>query len=58
MERSSSGQEPTRLPRWEEVARRESSERQVDTVLCAGAAAYGDQNVTQFHCFEISTGIG
>ena len=26
MERSSSGQEPTRLPRWEEVARRESSE--------------------------------
>ena len=32
MEWSSSGQEPTHLPRWEEVARRKPSERQVDTV--------------------------
>ena len=58
MEHSSSGQEPTRLARWEEVARRESSERQADTVLCAGVDAHGDWNVIQFHCFEISPGIG
>ena len=58
MEGSSCGQKPTRLPRWEEVARRESSERQADTMLCAGAAAHGSWNVTQFHCFEISPGIG
>ena len=56
MEWSSSGQEPTHLPRWEKVARRESSERQAEP--CTGAAAHGDQNVTQFHCFEISPGIG
>ena len=34
MERSSSGQEPTHLPRWEEVALRKSSERLADVVLC------------------------
>ena len=55
MEQVSSGQEPTRLPRWEEVARRESSERQAEP--CAGAAVHGDRNVTQFLCFEISPGI-
>ena len=56
MERSSSGQEPTRLPRWEEVARRKSSEQQAEP--CAGAAARGEWNVTQFNCFEISPRIG
>ena len=56
MERSSSGQEPTRLPRWEEVAWRESSEQQADIVLCAGAAAHGDWNVTQFHCLKFRLG--
>ena len=34
------------------------SEQQADTVLCAGADAHGSRNVTQFHCFEISPGIG
>ena len=57
-ERSSSGQESTHLPRWEEVAWRESREGQADTVLCAGADAHGSRNVTQFHWFEISPGIG
>ena len=56
MEWSSSGQEPTRLPRWEEVAQRESSEQQAEP--CVGAAAHQARNVTQFHCFEISPGIG
>ena len=55
MEQSSSGQEPARLPRWEEVARREFSERQAEP--CAGAAAHGEWNATQFHCLEISPGI-
>ena len=41
MEWSSSGQEPTHLPRREVVARRKSSEQRADVVLCAGAAAYG-----------------
>ena len=27
-------------------------------MLCAIAAAHGSRNVTQFHCFEISPGIG
>ena len=48
MERSSSGQEPTHLPRWEEVARRKPSERQVDTVLCAGAAAHSAERELNF----------
>ena len=58
MERSSSGQEPTHLPRWEEVARRKPSERQVDTVLCAGAAAHGAERGLNFIVFEILPGIG
>ena len=56
MEWSSSGQEPIRLPRWEEVARQESSEGQAEP--CAGAAAHREWNATQFHCLEISPGIG
>ena len=56
MERSCNGQEPTHLPRREEVARRKPSERQVDTVLCAGAAAHGAE--ISISLFEISPGIG
>ena len=62
-ERSSSGQEPTHLPRWEEVARRKSSERQVDMVLWAGVAARGAERGcsrsgkrTQFHCLKFRLG--
>ena len=48
MERSSSGQEPTHQPHWEEVARRKPSERQVDMVFCAGAAARGAERGLNF----------
>ena len=57
MEWSSSGQEPTHLPRWEEVALRKPSERQVDTVLCAYAAAHGAKRGLNF-IVEILHGIG
>ena len=56
MERSSSGQEPTRLPYWEEVARREFSERQADAMLCAGMGAHGSRNRTQFFVLKFRLG--
>ena len=56
MERSSSGQEPTHLPRWEEVAWRKPSERQVDAVLCTGADAQRSGKGTWFNCLKFRLG--
>ena len=55
-ERSSSGQEPTHLPCWEEVARRKSSERWADVVLCAGVkfrlGSAGEPTICS-HCYSV-----
>ena len=56
MERSCSGQEPTRLPHWEQVARREFSERQADAMLCTGMGAHGSRNRTQFFVLKFRLG--
>ena len=52
MERSSSGQEPTHLPRWEEVAQRKPSERLA--LRRWGCARSGKG--TQFHCLKFRLG--
>ena len=66
MEWSGSGQEPTLLPRWEEVARRESSDRLADAVLYARKPEWdsisfvmkfrlglaGESNVCS-HCYSV-----
>ena len=57
MEQSISGQEPTHLPRWEEVARRKPSERQVDIVLCP-VRLRTERKGDSISLYDISPGIG